>query len=140
LGLKSFKGDEEMRHDLLADAMSSITNAVIVGKNECVVKPVSKLVIKVLELFKREGYIDDYEIISEKRGGSIRVVLNGRMNKCMAVKPRFSTKKDEIEKYEKRYLPAKGFGCLIISTSKGLVTNQEIKDMSSGGKLIAYVY
>lgn len=129
-----------MRHDLLADAMSTITNAISVGKNECVIKPTSKLVNKVLELFKREGYIDGFEIVENNKGGIVNVKLNGRMNKCMAIKPRFSTKSYEIENYEKRFLPAQGFGCLIISTPEGLLTNQELKDKRLGGKLIAYVY
>ena len=129
-----------MRHDLLADALSAITNAIKSRKKSCVVKPSSKLVNKVLELFKREGYIAGYEAVMSNRGGETRIVFNGKMNTCLAVKPRFSTKKDEIEKFEKRYLPAREFGCLIISTPKGLLTHQEAKEAGVGGKIIAYVY
>lgn len=129
-----------MRHDLLADAMSTITNAIKVGKEECEIKPTSKLVKKVLDLFKREGYIKEYTYSENNKGGVVRVIFNGKMNKCMAIKPRFSTKRDDVETYEKRYLPAQGFGCLIISTPKGLLTNSELKDEKIGGKLIAFVY
>ena len=45
-----------------------------------------------------------------------------------------------MEKYEKRYLPAKQFGILIISTPKGLMTHVQAMDKKTGGKLIAYCY
>ncbi|PIU63223.1 30S ribosomal protein S8 [archaeon CG07_land_8_20_14_0_80_38_8] len=129
-----------MRHDLLADALSNITNAIRAGKKECTVKPVSKLLMKVLDLFKKEGYIENYEYSDNKKGGIIKIILNGRINKCFAIKPRFSAKKDEIEKFEKRYLPGEEFGILILSSPQGLMTHQELKEKNLGGKLIAYVY
>ena len=49
-------------------------------------------------------------------------------------------KKDGFEKFERRYLPAKGFGILIVSTSIGMMTNEEAKIKMIGGKLLAYVY
>jgi len=129
-----------MRHDLLADALSAITNAAMAGKNNCIIKPSSKLINKIIEIFKREGFIADFKVIPNSRGGVVEVLFNGKMNKCAAVKPRFSTKKEEIESFEKRFLPAKDFGLLIVSTPKGLFTHQEIKEAGVGGKLIAYVY
>ena len=60
--------------------------------------------------------------------------------KCGAIKPNFSVKKDGFEKFEKRYLPAKDFGVLIVSTSQGIMTHVEAKEKKLGGKLIAYVY
>ena len=44
------------------------------------------------------------------------------------------------EKYEKRFLPAKGFGILIVSTPKGLMTHEEARKKKLGGVLIVYVY
>lgn len=129
-----------MRFDLLADALSKITNGIRMGRDEVVVRPTSKLLNNVLTIFKNEGFIEDFKYEDDNRGGYITVQLNGRMNKCMAVKPRFPAKEDEIEKYEKRYLPAKGFGCLIISTPKGLMTHVEAEEANQGGKLIAFVY
>ena len=57
-----------------------------------------------------------------------------------AIKPRFAVKATEYEKFEKRYLPAKGFGILIVSTVKGLMTHYEAKQQGLGGRLIAYCY
>ncbi len=47
---------------------------------------------------------------------------------------------EEFEKFEKRFLPAKDFGFLILSTSKGIMTHLAAKEKSIGGKLLAYVY
>ncbi len=67
-------------------------------------------------------------------------MLLGKVNKCGAIKPRFSVKKGGFEKFEKRYLPAKNFGMIIVSTSKGLMMHDEAKKKGLGGRLISYVY
>jgi len=127
-----------MRHDLLADVLSAMTSAVKNGKSELVLNFNSKFAMKILDIFKKEGFIQEYSAVPEVKG--LKVVFNGKLNKCNAIKPRFSVKKDGIESFEKRYLPAKDFGCIILSTNKGLMTHYEVKDKKLGGKLIAYVY
>ncbi|MFA5333339.1 MAG: 30S ribosomal protein S8 [Candidatus Nanoarchaeia archaeon] len=127
-----------MRHDLLADVLSAMTSAMKNGKNELNLNFNSKFAMKVLEIFKTEGFIQDYMAVPETKG--IKIILNGKLNKCNAIKPRFSVQKDEVEKFEKRYLPAKDFGCLIVSTNQGLMTHYQLKEKKLGGKLIAYVY
>jgi len=48
--------------------------------------------------------------------------------------------KDEIEKYRRRYLPARNMGTIVISTSKGLMTHEEAVQEGFGGSLIAFFY
>ena len=48
--------------------------------------------------------------------------------------------KDEFEKFEKRYLPAKNFGILIVTTPEGIMTHNEAKERGIGGRLLAYMY
>jgi small subunit ribosomal protein S8 len=69
-----------------------------------------------------------------------RVKLLGRINRCGVIKPRFATKAIELEKWEKRYLPARNFGVLILSTSKGVMAHSDARAQSIGGQLLAYVY
>ena len=128
------------RLDPLADALSAINNAEKVGKREIVVYPASKLLLRVLEIFKEKGYIKGYEYIDDGREGMVKVFLAGRIVKTGAIKPRFPVSKDEWTKWEQRYLPARGIGMLIVSTSQGLITNEEAKKRGIGGRLIAYVY
>ena len=88
---------------------------------------------------KDNKYIGDFKEYLG-RGGYIKINLLGKINKCGSIKPRFSIKKNEIEKYEKRYLPAKDFGIIIISTNKGLTTHHQAKEKGFGGRLISYIY
>jgi len=115
-------------------------NAEKIGKSDCIVQPFSKALKDLLTLMNEKGYLGSFEVIDDGRGKLIKINLIGKVNKCGVVKPRFSVKKDEYEKFEKRYLPAKGFGLLIVSTSKGIMTHDEAKEKKVGGKLIAYVY
>jgi len=66
--------------------------------------------------------------------------LTGNINKCGAIKPRFPVTIMDYEKFERRYLPAKNFGILMVSTSKGIMTHEEAKKKGLGGVLIAYCY
>jgi small subunit ribosomal protein S8 len=62
------------------------------------------------------------------------------VNKLGVVTPRFNVKQDGFVTFEKRYLPAKDFGVLILTTTKGIITHKQAKEASLGGKLIAYAY
>ncbi len=129
-----------MSFDPLANAMIAMKNAEMVGKREIIIKPASKLIGKVLKIMQEYGYIGEYEFIDDGRSGKFRVKLIGKINDCKAIKPRFKVKKTEYEKYEKRFLPARGFGILIVSTDRGVMTHYEAKRLGIGGRLIAYVW
>lgn len=128
-----------MQHNLLADVLSKIKNAERTGKKEVIIKR-SKLVENVLKVMQENKYIGRYEIIPDNKQGLIRVELKNKIVDCNVISPRFSVRVDEIEKYEKRFLPAKGIGILILTTSKGVIDNKKAKELHIGGKLLAYVY
>lgn len=129
----------KMKHDLLADVLYMINNAENIGRKACAV-PASKLVKDVLMVIQRAGYVGSFEFIDDRKSGKFNVELVGKINKSRAVRPRFPIAKDEFEKWETRYLPAKNFGILIISTSKGVMSQKEAADVKSGGRLLGYVY
>src|SRR3989344_5919893 len=81
--------------------------------------------------------IDKYEIVESTKGGIVKLMLAGKINNCGVIKPRFSVEKTGFKKFEKRYLPAKSFGLLIVSTSKGLMTHIEAQELGIGGRLIS---
>ena len=124
-----------MSHDIISDALNNIMNAKRVNKKLVVVKRSSKLLIKVLEMAKSEYYIKDYK----KTKDGLEITF-GEFNKCSSIKPRYNIKKDQIEEHMKQYLPARGIGMIIISTSKGLMTHGEAIEKNMGGSLIAYFY
>jgi small subunit ribosomal protein S8 len=94
----------------------------------------------VLTVLKDNGYVEQFEFIDDKRSGYFIVRNFDRINNCGAVSPTFSVKKDEIVEYEKRYLPGRDYGILIITTPKGIMTNKDCKRLGLGGKLLAYFY
>ena len=126
--------------DPLADAMSVIKNAESVGKPECMIHPASKLIGRALKVMADRNYIGEFEFIDDGKSGMFRVKLLGRINRCGVIKPRFSTKVADLEKWEKRFLPARNFGVLILSTSKGVMAHSDARAESLGGQLLAYVY
>ena len=126
--------------DPLADAMSVIKNAESVGKPECIIHPASKLIGRALKVMADRGYIGEFEFVDDGKSGMFKVKLLGRINRCGVIKPRFATKVSELEKWEKRFLPARNFGVLILSTSKGVMAHTDARAQFLGGQLLAYVY
>jgi len=129
-----------MMNDILAVALSVINNYDRTSKKYAVINPSSKVVEGILDILNRYNFIGSFERTTKQRGGFLKVHLLGRINKCGVIKPRFAVKVDDFEKFEKRYLPAKGVGLLIISTNKGLMTHYEAFEKKIGGRLIAYCY
>lgn len=127
-------------NDPLANALSKIINAEKIGLKSCIIKPISKEMQKVLTLFNEHGYLGKFKVVEDGKGGFMEIELLGNINKCGVIKPRFSTKYREMEKWERRYLPAKDFGIIIISTPKGQMVHTEAKKQKTGGKLVAYCY
>jgi small subunit ribosomal protein S8 len=127
-------------NDLLAACLSKINNSEKVAKTNVVVNGMSKMIKSVLTILQKSEYVGNVTYEENKKGGKIVIELLDRINKCGAIKPRFKVQFQDIEKYEQRYLPARGFGLLIMSTSKGLMTNTEAKEKHIGGRLIAYCY
>lgn len=129
-----------MMHDLINDAVVSIKNNSRIGKSECVVKPTSRLLIDILQIFQREGYIGEFEVLEDNRGGQVNIQLIKKINDCGVIKPRFPVKCAEFARWEKRYLPARDFGVLVVTTPAGVMTHKEAKEQKTGGRLLAYVY
>ncbi len=126
--------------DPLADALSTIKNAESTGKSECIVRPASKLIGNVLGVMQSRGYIEEYEFIEDGKAGVFKIGLRGRINNCRVIKPRISTGVADFEKWEKRFLPARNFGALIMTTPDGVLSHYDAREKKIGGQLLAYVY
>lgn len=126
--------------DPLANALSMIKNAEAVGKLECTISPASKLIGNILNVMRTRGYIKGFEFIEDGKAGEFNVELSGSINNCGVVKPRFPVGKANFEKWEKRFLPARDFGILILTTSSGIMSHYEAREKGIGGQLLAFVY
>lgn len=127
-------------NDPLANVLSHIYNYEKLGKKEAATKNNSKVIRNVLDIMNQEGLIGSYEIIEDGKGNQLKLSLLGTLNKCGVIKPRHRIGVADFEKFEKRYLPAKDFGIIIISTNKGLMTHKQAKEQNLGGTLISYAY
>lgn len=127
-------------NDPLANTLSHIFNSEKKGKRTCMITPTSRIIREVLRVLKDHHYIGDYQETSTERGGTITVNLLGNVNRCGVIKPRFSLTKQNYERFEKRFLPAKNFGILIMTTSQGIMTHSEALKKGVGGRLLAYCY
>ena len=129
-----------MLNDPLANALSAMKNAEIKGKGIVSIQPSSRLIGGVLDLLKQKDYIGEFEKIDDGKAGIFQVQLKGNINNCGVIKPRYPIKKDELDKWESRYLPAQHFGLLILTTTEGILSQDEAKKNGIGGKLLAYIY
>ena len=127
--------------DQVADLITRIRNAVMVGKNEILV-PTSKLKAGVAEVLVKNGYIASSEVMPGEPRGMLRVVINepgkvARINEISKVsKPgrRVYAGADELP------VVKSGRGMVIVSTSKGLMTGREARKNRLGGEILVRVW
>ncbi|KXA99266.1 30S ribosomal protein S8 [candidate division MSBL1 archaeon SCGC-AAA261F19] len=129
-----------MSKDPLSDALSTIKNYEEIRKREAIVSPASKLIADVLSVMKENDFIGDFKLIDDGKSGKFQIKLIGNINDCGVIKPRFSVKSDEYEKWEKRFLPAAGYGTIAVSTPEGVMSHDRAKEKGLGGRLLAFVY
>jgi small subunit ribosomal protein S15Ae len=93
-----------------------------------------------LRTHAQKGYIGEFEIVDDHRAQKIVVELNGRLNKCGVISPRFDVQVDEIEKWIVALLPSRQFGQIILSTTYGIMTHEEARRKKTGGKVLGFFY
>lgn len=128
------KNTVKMGQDIVADALNRIMNAKKAGKTNLVLKQHSKLLRNILDIAKESGYLD-YSVDGRELNVEIK-----NLNEIKAIKPRYTINVKRINYYVRRFLPAKDFGFVIISTNKGIVKHYEAEKQNLGGCLIAYMF
>jgi len=129
-----------VENDPLASALSGLDNAESVGHLTQTISPASNEIGSVLEVLYDRGYIDGFQFVDDGKAGEFEVELKGAINECGAVKPRYSVDAEGFEKWEKRYLPARDYGTLVVTTSHGIMSHYDARDEGVGGQVVAYVY
>lgn len=128
--------------DPLADMLTRIRNAGMV-KHESVEMPLSKVKSGVAEILKREGYINDYQVVDAGKQGILHIDLKYDQHQGQVItglkrvsKPgrRIYVKHDEIPKV------MSGLGIAIVSTSQGIFTDREAREKQVGGELLCEVW
>jgi len=129
------------RTDLIADAFTIIRNAIMAKKDNADV-PSSGTIKAILEILKRENYIDNFKLIEDKKQGLARIYLKYIANKP-AIRNIKRVSRPGLRVYVTRHkVPAvlRGRGLAIISTSKGVMTDSQARELGLGGEIIGYIW
>ncbi|KAJ2720009.1 40S ribosomal protein S22 [Coemansia sp. Benny D115] len=129
-----------VRVSVLNDCLKSMSNAERLGKRQVLIRPSSKVIIKFLSVMQKHGYIGEFEIVDDHRSGKIVIQLNGRLNKCGVISPRFPIKVTDIEQWVADLLPSRQFGYIVMTTSQGIMDHEEARRLHIGGKILGYFY
>ncbi|KAK3265148.1 structural constituent of ribosome [Cymbomonas tetramitiformis] len=129
-----------VRISVLADALKTMYNAEKSGKRQVLIRPVSKVVIKFLQVMMKHGYIGEFELIDDHRGGKIVIELIGRLNKCGVISPRYDIGHDQVEDWIGRLLPSRLFGKIVLTTAVGIMDHEEARRKKVGGKVLGFFY
>ena len=129
-----------VKMSILSECLKKLTNAEKAGKRQVLLRPMSKVVVKFLRQMQKNGYINEFEIIDDARSGKIVVDLNGRLNKCGVISPRFDLKVKNFEKFVYNILPSRQFGHVVLTTNKGIMDHNEARSNHTGGKVLGYFY
>lgn len=129
--------------DPIADYLTRLRNA-IQAKHRVVEIPASNLKKEITKILFEKGYILNYKFVEEGPQGSIKVALKyDPINKVNAIKKLIRISTPGLRKYTGyRDMPRvlNGLGVAVISTSKGVMTDKEARDLKVGGEILCYVY
>ena len=129
------------RTDLIADVFTIIRNATMT-KRDSVDVPASNTIKSILEILKKEGYVDNFKLIEDKKQGQVRIYLKYIAGKG-AIRNIKRVSRPGLRLYVRhKKVPTvlRGRGLAIISTSKGIMTDKDARENSLGGEVIGYIW
>ncbi|MCK5580592.1 MAG: 30S ribosomal protein S8 [Candidatus Omnitrophica bacterium] len=127
--------------DPIANMLTSIRNAVQ-AKKEYVDVPASKLIGKILEIFKTDGYIEDFRLMKDSIQGTYKIYLKYEDKKSAIIGIKRISKSGLRVYAQQKRIPRvlSGLGMAVISTSKGIVSDREARKMNVGGEVLCYIW
>ena len=129
--------------DPIADFLTRIRNAYRAG-NKVVEIPSSKMKVAMTQIHCEKGYILSYKVVEGTPFNTIKIALKYHpQTKQAAIKKIERISTPGLRKYtDVKDMPRvlNGLGIAIISTSKGVITDKEARDLNVGGEIVCYVY
>ena len=129
--------------DPIADYLTRVRNAYLAGK-KIVEIPSSKMKEAITKILCEKGYILSYKIVEGEPFNTIKIALKYHpQTKTPAIKAIERVSKPGLRKYtDVDDMPRvlNGLGVAILSTSKGIITDKEAKELNVGGEVFCYVY
>ena len=141
--MRRFAKNNKTMTDPIADFLTRIRNAYRAG-NRIVEIPSSKMKVAITKILCEKGYILSYKIVEGTPYNTIKIALKYHpQTKVAAIKKIERISKPGLRKYtDVKYMPRvlNGLGIAILSTSKGIITDKEAKQLNVGGEVVCYVY
>ena len=129
--------------DPIADYLTRLRNAIR-ANHRVVEVPASNVKKEITKVLLDKGYIRDYKFVDEGPQGTIKIALKyNPETKTSSIQQLERISKPGLRKYAKAdALPRvlNGLGIAIMSTSKGIVSDKEARDLHVGGEVLCYVY
>jgi small subunit ribosomal protein S8 len=128
--------------DPIADFLTQIRNACM-ANHERVDVPSSKIKLSIAKLLKEEGYINNYKLVKDKKQGILRVYLKYDNKNVPIIEGLERISKPSCRVYvrhDKIPYVLNGYGTVILSTSKGVLTDREARQQRIGGELLCKVW
>ncbi len=131
-----------MWSDPIADALTRLRNANAAG-HERVDMPSSRLKVEIARILKEEGFVKGYKVVDDQNQGTLRVYLKYGPGNERVLRGITRTSRPGLRVYTRaRKVPRvlSGMGIAIVSTSKGVMTDQEARRQAVGGEVLCYVW
>ena len=129
--------------DPIADFLTRVRNAYRAG-NKVVEVPSSKMKVAITKILCEKGYILSYKVVEGTPSNTIKIALKYHpRTKQAAIKKIVRVSTPGLRQYtDVKEMPRvlNGLGIAILSTSKGVITDKEAKDLNVGGEVVCYVY
>lgn len=129
--------------DPIADFLTRVRNAYRAG-NKVVEVPSSKMKVAITKILCEKGYILSYKVVEGTPSNTIKIALKYHpQTKQAAIKKIVRVSTPGLRQYtDVKEMPRvlNGLGIVILSTSKGVITDKEAKDLNVGGEVVCYVY
>ena len=129
--------------DPIADFLTRVRNAYRAG-NKVVEVPSSKMKVAITKILCEKGYILSYKVVEGTPSNTIKIALKYHpQTKQAAIKKIVRVSTPGLRQYtDVKEMPRvlNGLGLAILSTSKGVITDKEAKDLNVGGEVVCYVY
>lgn len=128
--------------DPIADMLTRIRNA-LQARHESVDVPASKLKAEILRIMKAEGFIKNYKVLGEGEKKTIKIILKYNKDGKPAIKGLKRVSKPGRRVYvgfEEIPPVISGYGCSVLSTSQGVLTDKEARLKRAGGEILCSIW
>lgn len=131
-----------MMTDPISDMLTRIRNALM-ARHEDMEMPASKMKTEIAAILKAEGFIKNYHLIEDKRQGILKIYFKYSQKGESVIRGLKRISKPGCRVYaDTKAIPrvVNGLGIAILTTPKGVLTDQACRQLRVGGEVLCYIW